>query len=324
MTGRRGTWVRWLGGPAVLVAVLWSTGTGPVVDGVRSLGPLPLALGAVLAVPTTTASAWRWHLIARGVGAEIGVPAAVASCYRAQLLNATLPGGVLGDVHRGVRHGRDTGHTGRGLRAVVWERLAGQVVQGAVTVVLLLLLPSPVSRWVPATVLVVGVAAALVVVGLGVPPVSSPLGRMLRATRDDVHRGVLARRVWPGVVLASVVALAGYVGTYLVAARAVGVEASPMTLLPLALLVLFAAGLPVNVAGWGPREGMAGWVFGAVGLGVDQGVATAVAYGVMVTVASLPGVVVVVIATARRRSVAGTRASWSREPVQGRGAVGNG
>ena len=53
--------------------------------------------------------------------------------------------------------------------------------------------------------------------------------------------------------------------------------------------MLVAAGLPANVAGWGPREGMAAWAFGAAGLGADQGVATAVAYGVMVLVATLPG-----------------------------------
>jgi hypothetical protein len=64
-----------------------------------------------------------------------------------------------------------------------------------------------------------------------------------------------------------------------------------VTLLPLAVLVLVAAGLPLNLAGWGPREGMAAWAFAAAGLGASQGVATAVAYGAMVFVANLPGAV---------------------------------
>ena len=59
------------------------------------------------------------------------LPAAVAAYYRSQFLNTTLPGGVLGDVHRGVRHGRDAGDAGAALRAVAWERAAGQVVQVA-------------------------------------------------------------------------------------------------------------------------------------------------------------------------------------------------
>ena len=65
------------------------------------------------------------------------------------------------------------------------------------------------------------------------------------------------------------------------------------TLLPLVLVVLVAAGLPLNLADWGPREGMAAWAFAVSGLGAATGVATAVAYGAMVLVANLPGLVVV-------------------------------
>jgi glycosyltransferase 2 family protein len=59
-------------------------------------------------------------------------------------------------------------------------------------------------------------------------------------------------------------------------------------------------GVPTNVGGWGPREGVAAWAFGAAGLGLDRGVTTAVVYGVMVLVASLPGAVVLVVAARRR------------------------
>jgi hypothetical protein len=46
---------------------------------------------------------------------------------------------------------------------------------------------------------------------------------------------------------------------------------------------------------------MAAWAFGAAGIGADQGVATAVAYGAMVLVANLPGAVVLVVVWSRRR-----------------------
>ena len=71
---------------------------------------------------------------------------AVAAYYRSQFLNATLPGGVLGDVHRAVRHGRDVGDLGGRARSVVWDRGAGQAVQVALTVLVLLVLPSPSAR----------------------------------------------------------------------------------------------------------------------------------------------------------------------------------
>ena len=66
-------------------------------------------------------------------------------------------------------------------------------------------------------------------------------------------------------------------------------------MLPLALLVMLAMVLP-SVGGWGPREGVTAWAFGAAGLGAERGVATAVVYGVMVFVASLPGAAFLVVA----------------------------
>jgi len=312
-----------LTGALVLGVVLWRTGTGPVLTGLRALDLETVLLGVLLAFFTTVANAWRWQLVARGlrVGVELG--SAVASYYRSQLLNATLPGGVLGDVHRGLHHGRSAGATGLGLRAVAWERFAGQVVQAGLVVVGLLVLPSPVRGYVP------GVLVGLIVASLAawalwrttrahVPPAP----RLLRAIADDVRRGLLPRDTWPGIVLASAAAVAGYVATYLLAARAVGVAAPPERLVPLVLLVLLAAGLPVNLAGWGPREGMAAWSFGAAGLGAADGMATSVAYGALMLVGTLPGAVVLVLGTRRAARPVGQPPSAASEAVSSVGGTG--
>jgi uncharacterized membrane protein len=59
-----------------------------------------------------------------------------------------------------------------------------------------------------------------------------------------------------------------------------------------------------SIAGWGPREGVSAWVFAAAGLGASRGAATAVAYGVMVLVAYLPGALVLVVEWLPRRTPA--------------------
>jgi hypothetical protein len=69
--------------------------------------------------------------------------------------------------------------------------------------------------------------------------------------------------------------------------------------LPLALLVMLIMVVP-SVGGWGPREGGSAWAFAAVGLGASQGVTTAVVYGVMVLVSTLPGAAVLVVTWVRR------------------------
>jgi hypothetical protein len=98
----------------------------------------------------------------------------------------------------------------------------------------------------------------------------------------------------PAVVVTSTVAVLGYAVMFLIAARTAGVTAPVSRLLPLAAVAMLAMVLP-SIGGWGPREGATAWVFAAAGLGAERGAATAVAYGIMVLAASLPGGLVLIV-----------------------------
>jgi glycosyltransferase 2 family protein len=294
-------WVR-LSGAVVTIAVLvWRLGTGPFLDGVRTVDGRALGAAAGIAVLTTLCCAWRWKIVAGGLGVHLPLRAAVAAYYRSLFLNVTLPGGIVGDVHRGVSHGRDSSDVGRGLRAVAWERSAGQVVQIVLTVAVLLALPSPVHAYMPLVAIAVAVAL---------------LGAVLVArAAGDIRDGLLAGRAWLGIAVASALVVGGHAVTFLIAARTAGISAPPSQMLPLALLAMLGMVLP-SIGGWGPREGVTAWVFAAAGLGAERGVATAVVYGVMVLVASLPGAAFLVVAWFRR-----TRAPWRTAPALGDGAA---
>jgi uncharacterized membrane protein YbhN (UPF0104 family) len=230
-------------------------------------------------------------------------------------LNAALPGGVVGDLHRGASHGRDVRDVGRALRSVWWERFAGQLVQLLVTVVVLLVLPSPVRSFMPlGAVVVVVVAFGLILLARARPDgTRSAWARLLRGAGGDIRDGLLARRAWLGIAVASAVAVAGHATVFLIAARTVGVAAPLSQMLPIALLVLAAMLLP-SAGGWGPREGVTAWAFAAAGLGAKHGVAAAVVYGVMVLVASLPGAVVLLVMWFR----GSRRRTSSRPPLRDR------
>jgi hypothetical protein len=174
----------------------------------------------------------------------VPVRTAYAAYYRSQLVNATVPGGVVGDVHRGVRHG---------WRGVLWERGLGQVVQVALAGSLLL--PGP-WRWVALAVLAIALMAG------------------------------------GAVLVLSALAVAGHLVVFLVAALSVGVTLSPLALVPIGALVLLGAAVPLNLAGWGPREGVAAWAFAAVGSSASAGVAVSVTFGVLALIATLPGLLV--------------------------------
>jgi hypothetical protein len=245
---RGGRVLRVVGGLFVLGLLVWQLGTGPFLDGLRATTPWAVLVALVVTAGTTWCAAMRWSLVsARFVESGQGrlpIRTAYVAYYRSQFINATLPGGVVGDVHRAVRHG---------WRGVVWERGLGQLVQ--VAVVGTVLLPGA-WRWAGLAVL----AVALVAGG--------------------------------AVLVLSALAVTGHLVVFLVAAQSVGVALTPLQLLPIGALVLLGAAIPLNVAGWGPREGVAAWAFAAFGSTAAVGLAVSVTFGVLAMVATLPGLVV--------------------------------
>lgn len=304
--------MRLAAGAAVLIVLATQLGTGPFVEALQSTSLTAVAVAVVVTALTMVCCAWRWRLVARALGLEVPLGSAVGAYYRAAFLNATLPGGVLGDVHRAVDHGLETGQMSRTVRSVAWERSLGQVAQIGLTVVVLLAVPSPLRSSVP---LIGATAVALAIVAVvllrrRMAPARRLPARMLHAVVDDLAAIVRAPRVGVGILLASVLVVLGHAGVFLVAVRAAGVEVSAVASLPLALVVLLAASIPTSIAGWGPREGIAAWAFAVAGLGAAQGLTVSVVYGVIALVATLPGAVVLV---ARRRS--GRRAAPALAPA---------
>ncbi len=304
--------VRPLAVVAIIGALVWWSGPRAIVDALAALDAGPVLAALALGVVTTVCNAWRWCLVARALGMRLALPAAVADCYQALFLNGVLPAGMLGDLHRAVGHGRRTGDIARGVRAVVLERLVGLVVLVGVAAVVLAAEPAllgvlgdvvPGAGWYG-----IGALVALPVLGW-------LLRGRLRPMAADV-RAVLRSGAAPGILVLSVGALAGYLVTFVVAARAVGATAPVTELLPLLVLALLVMALPVNVGGWGPREAVAAVGFGAVGLGAAQGLAAAVAYGVLCMVACLPGgaVLLLRLTGARRTTARGSRAPHVPSP----------
>ncbi len=333
LTGRlplRRLWpvLRVLAGAGILAALVVNLGSEAFVDGLRAIDAWSVLAALSIGLLTTVFSAWRWCLVARGVGLRLRLPAAVADYYQALLLNSVLPAGVLGDVHRAVSHGRQAGDVGRGVRAVALERSAGLVVVMVVGVAVLVvqptllaaavgdLTPGAVAGW-GFTVGIVAVLAAVRVLAARRPR-GARVSRVRSAVRTglaDARNGVLARRTWPGVVVLSLAALAGHLALFVVAARVAGSEAPLGELLPLLVLALLAMAMPFNIGGWGPREAVAAVAFAAVGFGASQGLTTAVVYGVLSLIACLPGLGVLLL---RRPGPAG---ALVRRPAPSAGLV---
>ena len=286
-------------GAVILIAIVLTVGAEPFVRGVAAVSVPAAAAALALGAAATLAAAWRWRIVAGRLGLRLDRAEALAAYYRSQFLNSVLVGGVLGDVHRAVWHGRRVGRIAQASRAVAAERAAGQVVQLALAGTVLVSL----QLWAYAPTVGI-VLLAVGAVGIGLIVAARASVRLRRAIgREAAHlriafgtAGTIVR-----VSAASAIVVGCHVATFLVACVAVGVEASPQRLVAVALIAVLAGAIPLSVGGWGPREGAAAWAFAAAGLGAAAGVAASTAFGVLALIAVAPGAAVAGLAAVRRR-----------------------
>jgi glycosyltransferase 2 family protein len=247
---------------------------------------LPALLLSVLQIMLL---AWRWRFTAERLGVGMPYRHALGEYYLGVFLNQVLPGGILGDVARAWRHAIVAARRRTAIHAVVLERVVVQSVMLTVAIASLLAIPAlrPDSLgwgWaVPLTL------AALAIGGAGLRQRLPALRAAIREFGADARRAFLPTPVLLIQVGTAALVTAANLVLYVAAARALGSEIPLATLLPLIAPVLLVMILPISVAGWGVREGAAALLWGLSGLGVAEGVAIAVAYGLLFLLASLPG-----------------------------------
>jgi len=233
-------------------------------------------LAAGLAVNLQTVlSALRWQVTAQALGQRIGTTEAIGEYYLAQLMNQTLPGGVLGDAGRAMRARHSAGLLRSG-QAVVIERLAGQLALAAVVLAALVLT----GRWLWAVGLMGG-ASVLWLVARNWERLARLLAPLRRAL---LGRDVRLRQIALGlsIVLCNLLAFA-------FAARAIGTQLPAGAIVTLVPLILSAMVIPLSIAGWGWREGAAAALFPLAGATPEAGLAAATAFGAVLIASALPG-----------------------------------
>jgi uncharacterized membrane protein YbhN (UPF0104 family) len=232
------------------------------------------------------------------MGAHLPFRAALAEYYVAVFANQLLPGGVLGDAARAFRHGRRLRETheapqGIAFRAVIYERASGQVALIALLVPGLALWPLVFGGTPGRFMALIGTVAGIVVL-------SAVLWFLFKRSRwskrflSEIRSAIFARDVVGLQLLYSCLVLATYVLCFACGARAVGVSLSIGEIVTLVPIVLFSMTIPISVSGWGMREAAAASVWGLAQMPAADGVASSVAYGVIVFLSSLPGILFLV------------------------------
>ncbi|SEK39809.1 Uncharacterized membrane protein YbhN, UPF0104 family [Roseovarius nanhaiticus] len=292
---------------ALMLALLWRALDG--AEAARSLaGADPLWLCAALAALTlqTALSALRWRLTAAQLGIRLGLGAALREYYLGQALNLSLPGGVVGDAGRAVRARQQAGLLASG-QAVVFERLAGQaglfvITAGAFAVTLAAPggLEWP-ARLIPPVAIFILIGLCLPLVLYVLTQVPGRIGAGARSVWHGMQRAVLARGVILPQTLLSLGTALSNLAAFAFCALAVGHGLPLAAVLAFVPLILLTMLIPLTISGWGLREGAAAALFPLAGGAASGGLAASVAFGLMMIVAALPGLIFVV---GRRRAAA--------------------
>lgn len=282
-----------------LLAILWQAADGP--QAARDLAASDwrwLALAVLVLSLQTVLSALRWKLTARQLDISLGSVEAIREYYLSQVVNQSLPGGMIGDAGRAVRSRSQAGLVAA-AQAVVFERLAGQIAMFAILAVAFvstMSVPGGLEwpRWLAAPVAILLAAGfSLPVLGQAATFLPGATGRALRQVRSALYRALAARPALPGQILLSAGTALCNLAAFAFCARAVGVELSLAATAAIVPLILFTMLIPISVSGWGLREGAAATLLPIAGATASGGLAASVAFGLSFLFAILPGVLLV-------------------------------
>lgn len=290
-------WVRPLSGVAILAVCVWLVDARAIAARLAGAEPAWLLAAVVALLGQTVLMALRWRLVACCLGTEMAVPWAIREYMTGQLLNATLPGGVLGDAARAVRARTDAGGVRDAAQAVVVERVAGQIGLAALAGIGLVATILAPGGFAPPNGLAAGMAAALAGLAIGLAALTrrGAGARLLR--RCLPTRGTAAAQA-----VLSLGAAALNVAAFAACARATGTVLGSGAALVLVPVILSAMLVPLTVGGWGWREGAAAALFPLAGATAGAGVAAGIAFGAVILLSVLPVVAFAVCGRPRGRA----------------------
>lgn len=278
---------------AVIVWLLWrAVDWREAAATLQSADPRWLVAAALALTAQTVLSALRWRITAARLGIAIPVPEALREYYLSQVVNQSLPGGVVGDAGRAVRARGQAGLLASG-QAVVFERLAGQMGLLAVLafgLVLAVSMPTGMAwpGWLVVPVLVGVIAVAAIAFGLWLQAAAeTALGRAIQSFRH----AVLTREVLPQQTALSLGTALCNIAAFGCCSAALGVALPLLAAVSLVPLILFAMVLPLSISGWGLREGAATVLFPLVGASMSEGLAVSVAFGLVFLATVVPGLI---------------------------------
>lgn len=256
-----------------------------------------MLLGLLFQLASTFLAAYRWSLIMRALHFRERYGTYLASYFKGAFFNQALPGSIGGDAVRVLELGAGGYSKKEAFFGIFIDRIVGLagllVLNLGANMLSAELLPGWLFHLIN-TVAVAGIAGFALLIVLR--KLTFLKGNRLTAIFVDlsqrfrqVYRGREAIAVQLGLSVA--IHFLSIVALYEIA-RAVGMRLTLDVFLVAVPPVFLLTILPISLAGWGVRESAMVGIFMLIGAHKETVLSVSILYGVMLIVASLPGLAV--------------------------------
>lgn len=283
---------------AILIAVVVRAfDVRGALERIASAGPVDTLMALALAAAILPLQTLRWKVVLRESGHELPFARALGLVWIGQFFSQVLPSSVGGDALRMWYAHKSGMAPGPAIVTVIVDRVVSLL--GILVLVagglpwLLRAMPEGAARTGIVVLVAAGVAGFAVVALFAA---DAPWlhrwrpARVLLAPWVLLRRILLAPRRLAFALASSVAGTAGFCAVVFQLGRALGLELGLADCLLLFPPVMLATAIPISVAGWGLREGAMVVVLGYVHVAAADAFALSVLFGLVVIVASLPGV----------------------------------
>jgi uncharacterized membrane protein YbhN (UPF0104 family) len=269
-----------------------------------------LSIAVIFMVAQVGVATWRWMAVIKAMEAPLGFAGAFRIMFIGLFFNLVLPSSVGGDAVRMWKARKAGLSLSESVNSVMLERLI--TVLGLVFLVVITepLLFSRINDTMalltfPALA-ICGIAGTIFLMYLDRLPESwrrwklvRGLGMLAADTRKlFLHPGYAAKALG--------ISMFGHANISLIAwiiARGLNIDITIIDCLVLIPPVMLITTLPISIAGWGVREGAMVAILGFVGVAADASLVLSVIFGLVSTVACLPGGVIWLISSDRKEAL---------------------
>ena len=281
----------------VFALILRSVNLQRLAETFRQMQIAPLLLAVLLQCLSTVLAALRWRLLMRELGFGQSTGFYLKAYFKAVFFNQGLPTSIGGDAIRVLDVARRGFRKREAFYGVASDRIIGLAALLFVNLLAGVLLPHRLPQAVQIPILLIAAGGllgfALLFVFRHLEWLARwPLLKLFPILSERMHRIFRKPATTAAITTLSLLVTLSAVFAFHFIGLSVGLPYGPLTYLVIVPPVILLTIVPISLAGWGVREGGLVGLFLLLGAAKAPVLAMSIAYGGILILVSLPGLIV--------------------------------